>query len=113
MPETTHDYSDRSEWLENTHPGEMLRLDWLEPLGITPYRLAKDLGLAESHVSELVRGKRNITALTAAMLGRYFGTSAEFWIGLQARHDLIEVRRCNGEKLERIVPHRQPELVAA
>ncbi len=70
------------------HPGEILRTEFLEPLGITAYRLAKDLHVSAPRVNDLVRGKRGITADTALRLGRYFGNSAQFWIGLQSGYDL-------------------------
>lgn len=70
------------------HPGEILRTEFMEPLGLTPYRLAKELRISAPRVNDLVRGKRGITADTALRLSRYFGNSAQFWIGLQSGHDL-------------------------
>ncbi len=70
------------------HPGEILLKDFMEPLGLTAYRLAKDLHISAPRVNDLVRGKRGITADTALRLSRYFGNSAQFWIGLQSGHDL-------------------------
>jgi addiction module HigA family antidote len=70
------------------HPGEILHTEFMEPLGITAYRLAKDLHISAPRVNDLVRGKRGITADTALRLARYFGNSPEFWIGLQSGHDL-------------------------
>jgi len=81
------------EYLENTHPGVMLREDFLEPLGISAYRLAKATELSQSHIADLLKGKRNITPETAIRLGEAFDTSAEFWMRLQSHYDLIEVRR--------------------
>lgn len=109
------DNSNERGLLPNIHPGEILKLEFLEPLGITPYKLAKDLGLAQSHVAELVKGERNITALTAALLGAYFGTSAQLWTGLQTQYDLFEVERNHADKLKKIVPFARKEktLVAA
>ena len=70
------------------HPGEILLTEFMEPLGLTAYRLAKDLQISAPRVNDLVRGKRGITADTALRLSRYFGNSAQFWIGLQSGHDL-------------------------
>jgi addiction module HigA family antidote len=70
------------------HPGEILLTEFMEPLGLTAYRLAKDLHISAPRVNDLVRGKRGITADTALRLARYFGNSAQFWIGLQSGHDL-------------------------
>lgn len=70
------------------HPGEILRLDFLEPMELTPYRLSKDVGVAQTRISEILSGKRSITADTALRLSRYFGNSAQFWLNLQAQHDL-------------------------
>jgi antitoxin HigA-1 len=70
------------------HPGEILRTEFMEPLGLTAYRLAKDLRISAPRVNDLIRGKRGITADTALRLSRYFGNSPQFWIGLQGGHDL-------------------------
>lgn len=70
------------------HPGEILLHEFMEPLGLTAYRLAKDLHISAPRVNDLVRGKRGITADTALRLSRYFGNSAQFWIGLQSGYDL-------------------------
>ncbi len=70
------------------HPGEILHTEFMEPLGLTAYRLAKDLHISVPRINDLVRGKRGITADTALRLSRYFGNSAQFWIGLQSGHDL-------------------------
>ncbi len=95
---------DAAELLENTHPGQMLREDYLEPLGVTPYRLAKATGLSPIHVTDLLRGKRSITPLTSLLLGRFFGMSPRFWLNLQNRHDLMEAQRTQRERLERVIP---------
>ena len=70
------------------HPGEILLSEFMEPLGLTAYRLAKDLHISIPRVNDLVHGKRGISADTALRLSRYFGNSAQFWIGLQSGHDL-------------------------
>jgi addiction module HigA family antidote len=70
------------------HPGDILLTEFMQPLGLTAYRLAKDLRISAPRINDLVRGKRGITADTALRLSRYFGNSAQFWIGLQSGHDL-------------------------
>lgn len=70
------------------HPGEVLMDDFIEPLGITQNRLAVAIGVPPRRINEIVHGKRRITADTALRLGRYFGTSAQFWINLQSHYDL-------------------------
>jgi len=74
------------------HPGEILLTEFLEPLGLSQYRVAHDVSVPPRRINEIVHGKRAITADTALRLGRYFGVSAEFWLNLQARFDL-EVER--------------------
>jgi addiction module HigA family antidote len=70
------------------HPGEILLSEFLEPLGITAYRLAKDLHVSLPRVNDIVKGKRGITADTAVRLGRYFNMSSQFWMNLQTIYDL-------------------------
>lgn len=70
------------------HPGEVLLADFLEPLGLSQYRLARDISVPPRRINEIVHGTRAVTADTALRLGRYFGTSPEFWLNLQSRHDL-------------------------
>jgi len=70
------------------HPGEVLREDFLKPLDLSQYALAKAIGVPQIRISEIVNGKHAITPDTALRLARYFGTSAEFWIGMQATYDL-------------------------
>lgn len=78
----------RSRKLKPVHPGEILRTEFLEPLDMTKYRLAKDTGMPADRVSRLVSGTRAFTADTALRLARYFGTTPEFWMNLQTRYDL-------------------------
>jgi antitoxin HigA-1 len=77
-----------TERLPIIHPGEILKLDFLEPLNITPYRLSVDIGVAQTRMSEIINGKRGISADTAIRLSRYFSNSAQFWLNLQAGYDL-------------------------
>jgi antitoxin HigA-1 len=83
--------------LPNIHPGEILRLEFLEPLDITPYRLSKDLGVAQTRIGEILSEKRSITADTALRLARYFGNSAQFWMNLQTQYDLRQAAAENRE----------------
>ena len=74
--------------LSPIHPGEVLLEDFLKPLGLSQYRLAKDIGVTPIRISEIVNGKRSITVDTAMRFARYFGTSADVWLGLQLDYDL-------------------------
>ena len=85
------------------HPGEILMKEFLEPLGITQYRLAKDISVVPRRVNEIVHGKRAITADTALRLSRYFGTSEKFWMNLQTRYDMELQKDLLGDRLEREV----------
>jgi addiction module HigA family antidote len=85
------------ERLPNIHPGEVLKFEFLEPYGITPYRLAKDTGVPQTRVSQIIAGRRGISADTALRLSRYLGTSAEFWLNLQVAHDLREAELAHPE----------------
>ncbi len=85
------------------HPGEVLLEDFLKPLGISQYRLAKEMKVYPRKINEIVHGKRAITADTALRLSRYFGTSAEVWMNLQALYDLEKTRDEIEEQLERDV----------
>lgn len=91
--------------LPNIHPGEVLRKDFLEPLGITPYRLAKDIGVGQIRISQILAGTRDVTPDTALRLSRYFGTSAELWVGLQRQYDLEEVRKARADQYDAIRPY--------
>ncbi|MGB6150682.1 MAG: HigA family addiction module antitoxin [Pricia sp.] len=85
------------EKLANIHPGEILNLEFLEPLEITAYRLSKDLKIPQTRISEIIKGNRRITADTALRLSKYFGNSAKFWLGIQDDYD-IEKEKENKEK---------------
>jgi addiction module HigA family antidote len=85
------------------HPGEILAEKFLTPLGMTPYRVAVDCGLRPPRFYEIVRGHRGITADTALRLGRYFGTSAQFWMNLQTAYDLAVAEDTLGAELARQV----------
>ncbi len=85
--------------MEPVHPGEVLYEEFLKPLGLSQHRLALDLGVDARRVNEIVLKKRSITANTALRLARYFNTSAEFWLGLQAQYDLDLEEEKIGKKL--------------
>jgi addiction module HigA family antidote len=78
------------EKLDNIHPGEVLLEEFMKPLEITAYRLSKDLGIPQTRTSEILKGRRRISADTALRLSKYFGNSAKFWLGLQDDYDLEE-----------------------
>ena len=86
------------------HPGRVLELEFLKPLEITPYALAKAIGVDAPRVYEIVRGRRAITADTALRLARYFGTSPEFWLNLQSHYDLEVEEDRAGESISKIQP---------
>lgn len=90
--------------IKNIHPGEVLREEFLLPMGITPYRLAKQIGVPQVRIGEICAGRRGITADTAIRLARAFGTSSGFWLALQAEYDTEEVLRAHGEELAHIQP---------
>lgn len=76
--------------LDNIHPGEVLKEEFLEPMAISAYRLAKEINVPETRISEIIHGKRSITADTAIRFSRFFGTTPEFWLNLQNLYDLEE-----------------------
>lgn len=88
------------------HPGEVLQEEFLKPLGVSQYRLAKDISVPARRVNEIVLGKRSITADTALRLARYFGTTERFWLNLQTRYDLEVERDRLGARLKREVSVR-------
>jgi addiction module HigA family antidote len=87
------------------HPGEILKDEFLEPMAISAYALAKAIGVPRNRVSAILNGDRAISADTALRLGRYFGVSAEFWLGLQKSYDLEVARHELGAQLDQVVPH--------
>ncbi|MBM3569955.1 MAG: HigA family addiction module antidote protein [Alphaproteobacteria bacterium] len=88
------------------HPGAVLREDFLKPLGMSQYALAKALDVPQIRISAIVRSRRAITPDTALRLARYFGTSAEFWTGMQAHYDLERARDRFGARIERKIRPR-------
>ncbi|HKW27942.1 MAG TPA: HigA family addiction module antitoxin [Verrucomicrobiae bacterium] len=89
--------------LANITPGEILEEDFLKPMGLSQYRLAKDINVPARRINEIVNGERAITADTALRLGRYFKMSAQFWLNLQSHYDLEMVEERIGRRLNREV----------
>jgi antitoxin HigA-1 len=89
--------------LHPVHPGEVLSEEFLKPMNLSQNRLALNIGVPARRINEIVLGKRSISADTALRLARYFGTSAEFWLGLQAQYDLDIAAEALGDRLEREV----------
>ncbi len=92
--------------LPPVHPGEILLLEFLEPMGISQYALAKAVGVPPRRINEIVLGKRAISADTALRLGRYFGIEPQFWLNLQSRYDLDIAKDALGKRLEQEVRPR-------
>lgn len=87
------------------HPGEILRTEFLDEMNLSQYRLALDTGIPHSRVTAIIKGQRAVTPDTALRLARYFGTSAEFWLGLQKEYDLRKAREELGSTIDReVVP---------
>ena len=85
------------ERLSNIHPGEILFEEFLKPFEITAYKLSKDIEIPQTRISQIIKGKRRITADTALRLSIYFGNSAKFWLGLQNDYDIEEERENKSE----------------
>ncbi len=79
--------------LKNIHPGEILLEEFLKPMGITPYRLAKETMLSQTRISEIVKCKRSVTPETAIRFSKFFGNSPEFWLGIQSDYDLEKAKK--------------------
>ncbi len=86
------------------HPGEILMEEFLKPMGITQYRLAKEIGVAQRRIGEIVAGTRAVTADTGLRLSRFFGMSEDFWIGLQMDFDAAKAKDSLGDTLAKITP---------
>ena len=98
--------------LAPVHPGEILLEEFMEPLGVTQYRLAKETNVPPRRINEIVQGRRAVTADTALRLAKYFGTSEMFWLNLQARYDLDVQRQKVGSGLAAVRPFKQPSTRA-
>lgn len=88
--------------LPNIHPGEILQEEFLLPMSLSAYKLSKDISVPQTRISQILKGKRRITADTALRLSKYFGNSAQFWLGLQEDYDLEDAREKLGKELEGI-----------
>ncbi|KQC10606.1 MAG: pirin [Smithella sp. SDB] len=97
--------------LPNIHPGEILDKEFLMPLNITAYRLSREIKIPQTRVSEIIKGKRRITADTALRLAKYFGNSPQFWLGLQNDYDLEEETNSLKTELKKI--HSYNELTGS
>ncbi len=88
--------------LKNIHPGEILEEEFLNPMGITAYKLSQAIGVPQTRTSQILKGRRRITADTALRLAKFFGTSSKFWLGLQNDFDIEEEQRNIKKELELI-----------
>lgn len=95
------------EKLKNIHPGEILLEEFLIPMDISAYRLAKETFLPQTRISEIIKGKRRITADTAIRFAKFFETSAKFWLGLQDDYDLEEERALKEKEFNNIKPRKE------
>jgi addiction module HigA family antidote len=93
----------KNKMLANITPGEILEEDFLKPLRLSQYRVAKDIGVPARRINEIIKGQRAITADTALRLGRYFGISAQFWLNLQSHYDLEVQQERLGRRLQKEV----------
>lgn len=87
------------------HPGEILKEEFLVPLGVTQYRLAQGIGVDARRINAIIHGQRAITAETALLFSRFFGNSAEFWMGLQSQYDLEKEQDRLADRLSRVPEH--------
>lgn len=94
----------------NIYPGEILLEEFLKPMGITPYRLAKETRIPQTRIGEIIRGVRSISAATALRFARFFGTTPEFWVNLQNHFDLEKKKREIDKDLRKIRPYAHPPL---
>ena len=99
--------------LKNIHPGEVLKEEFLEPMGITVYRLSKETGLSQTRISQIVKGERSITAETALKLGKFFSVPVEFWMKLQALYDIEEAQKRYKKDIESIHTFSDSKRAAA
>src|SRR5271169_3762046 len=99
--------------LRNIHPGEVLKEEFLEPMGFSVYRLARETGLPQTRLGQIIRGERSITAETAVKIGRYLNTGAEFWMNLQALYDIEEAQRRLNKEIKAIHPYQEVVPVTA
>lgn len=92
------------EKLKNIHPGEILKEEFLQPMGISQYKLSKETFIPQTRISEIIKGNRRITADTALRFSKYFGTSPKFWLGLQDDYDIEEETTAKSVEFNTIKP---------
>jgi antitoxin HigA-1 len=92
--------------LRNIHPGEVLQEEFLIPLGLSAYKLSKDIGIPQTRVSEILKRNRRVTADTALRLSKYFGNTAKFWLGLQDDFDIEEEQQIKSKEID-LIEHYQ------
>ncbi len=100
-----------AERLRNIHPGEVLKEEFLLPLHITAYRLSKETGIPQTAISDIIKGKRRVTAPIALKFSRFFGTSPQFWLGLQDDYDLEEEEALMKKELNNIRNMKDLKLI--
>ncbi|MFZ3137673.1 MAG: HigA family addiction module antitoxin [Thermodesulfovibrionales bacterium] len=98
--------------LKNIHPGEVLQEEFLVPMGISVYRIAKETGLSPTRLGQIIRGNRGITVETAIKIGRFLNTGPEFWMNLQSLYDIEEAKRRYSKEVKTIYPYSQTNRTA-
>lgn len=96
--------------LRNIHPGEVLLEEFLGPMGISVYRLAKETGLSQTRLGQIIRGERNISAETAIKIGRFLNTGPEFWMNLQSLYDIEEAEKQHRREVKAIHPYTSASI---
>ena len=99
-----------SKLLKNPHPGEILKVEFLDPLSLSQNALAEAIGVPANRINEIVRGRRSVTADTGLRLGKYFGLSESYWLRLQIDYDLMEAKRSAGSSISHIKPYKARAL---
>ena len=99
--------------LKNIHPGEILKEEFMIPMGISAYLLSKQTGLSQTRLGQIIGEKRSITAETALKLGKFFDIPSEFWMNLQALCDIEETRKLHNKELDSIIPYKTLKHTAA
>ena len=99
-------------YLKNIHPGEVLQEEFLAPMGISVYRIAKETGLSPTRIGQIIRGNRGITVETAIKIGRFLNTGPEFWMNLQSLYDIEEAKRRYSKEVKAIYPYSRTDRTA-
>ena len=100
-------------YLKNIHPGEVLREEFLDPMGISVYRLSMETGLSQTRLGQIIKGKRSVTAETAIKIGKFFDVAAEFWMNLQSLYDLEEAAKHHRKEIESIHSYKKLKRAVA